>query len=372
MHCCKCVRPCMQSLSLANYKSRSSTIVHLICAMDNLEFKRTNAVEWLADKLVPEIEVGLQVIFDEALDTAKTTNEGRNYLKVFQTLLLRVGKWNPAIINAECDRIKHAIGRNDLEDLITYIHVIHVRMLTDVRLTGTQKSVSIDIPKLPEFIHAVYRRVATAVYSTSYLFEINTPSIRQQECRHNLRHLIRDCISMVIRESVPIDSIMQACLAEAVEEDVTEEIKEEFVPVSAEDAVSASTVDSPIAIVAPVEPLVVNAVATPPISSTSVDKKSIRTASSPGLSFNNMDSAIDVHGQEEHVNAPKDFDALEIISQERTEQRRQEAKQMQEEEDAEAAAEAAEAASNSEQSMEIDDGIELTEDDEDLGIEILL
>ena len=66
----------------------------------------------------------------------------------------------------------------------------------------------------------------------------------------------------------------------------------------------------------------------------SVEKQAPITISTEkqGLSFNNIDSAIGINKKEEQIEAPKDIQTLEEISEMRNNQRREEA-EMEEDED---------------------------------------
>ena len=56
----------------------------------------------LVNVLTPLIYEGLHSIYDEAL---KVSNGADNVLKVFQSFLKRIPKWNPEMIKQETDRI---------------------------------------------------------------------------------------------------------------------------------------------------------------------------------------------------------------------------------------------------------------------------
>ena len=56
----------------------------------------------LVNVLTPIIFEGVQSIYTEAL---KVSNDANNVLKVFQSFLKRIPKWNPEMIKQESDRI---------------------------------------------------------------------------------------------------------------------------------------------------------------------------------------------------------------------------------------------------------------------------
>jgi hypothetical protein len=253
--------------------------------------------EWgarLLTILTPLIVEGFKSIFEESLNLCKANNEMDKYLMTFQNFISRIPKWNPAIIENEKKRICDKSGCTYLDDLITCVHIIQLKLLTAVRAGTKQKKVDIQIPKFEDFIHKVYIHVARKIYKNVYLFEANIPPLQTQKNHRELEVIIQECILNAVRESIPIDMILRAYLDETIEDDVIEEIKETPMPDEnlAQDISSASVVQSDV----------------PPMSSK--------------LSFNNVDMAIDTNNKEEQISAPKDIARLEELSNIRNEQRK--------------------------------------------------
>jgi hypothetical protein len=252
--------------------------------------------EWgarLLTIMTPLIMEGLKSIFDESFTLCKKNNEHDKYLMTFQNFISRIPKWNPTIIENEKRRICDKSGCTYLEDLITCVHIIQLKLLTSVRAGTKQKKVDIQIPKFDDFIHKVYIHVARKVYTNVYLFETGIPPLQIQKNHRELEIIIQECILNAVRESIPIDMILRAYLDETTEDDVTEEIKEE---VMAEDTNE-----------------------TPP---TMIGGETNSQSLSSKLSFNNVDMAIDTNNKQEEIVAPKDIARLEEISNIRNEQRK--------------------------------------------------
>ena len=253
--------------------------------------------EWgarLLTILTPLIVEGFKSIFEESLNLCKANNEMDKYLMTFQNFISRIPKWNPTIIENEKKRIYDKSGCTYLDDLITCVHIIQLKLLTAVRAGTKQKKVDIQIPKFEDFIHKVYIHVARKIYKNVYLFEANLPPLQTQKNHRELELIIQECILNAVRESIPIDMILRAYLDETIEDDVVEEIKETPIP---DDNLGQSISSAPIS-----EP------AAPSMSSK--------------LSFNNVDMAIDTNNKEEQISAPKDIARLEELSNIRNEQRK--------------------------------------------------
>jgi hypothetical protein len=151
------------------------------------------------------------------------------YLMTFQNLIRRIPQWNPLIVEQEKKRIIERSGCNYLEDLITCVHIIQLKILTAMRAGQKQKKIDITIPKLNDFIHNVYVHTARKLYKSIYLFELNIPPLQKQKYNREFEILIQESILNAVRDSIPIESILRAYMDESIEEQVTEEIKEEVI-----------------------------------------------------------------------------------------------------------------------------------------------
>jgi hypothetical protein len=276
--------------------------------------------EWAARLitiLTPLIVDGYKSILEEATKLCQDNNEREKYLMTFQNFISRVPKWNSTIIENEKKRICEKSGCSYLEDLVTCVHIIQLKILTAMRVGQKQKKIDINIPKLDDFIHKVYINVARKIYKNVYLFEINIPPVEIQKHNREIEKIVQECILNTVRESVPVETILKAYMDETIEEDVIEEIKEQIIE----------------------KPLEVNNENTSANTSVSQDtQKNLNNIQSNNfqnaqaiqptdtkLSFNNIDYVRDENNNELKIEAPKTISRLEEISELRTEQRRQEA-----------------------------------------------
>ena len=280
--------------------------------------------EWgarLLTILTPLIIEGFRSIFDESLTLCKTNGEMDKYLMTFQNLIARIPKWNANIIENERKRIIEKSCCSYLEDLVTCVHIIQLKLLTAMRVGQKQKKIDINIPKLDDFIHKAYVNVARKIYKNVYLFELNTMPLQVQKHNRELELIVQECILNAVRESIPIESILRAYMDETVEEDVIQEIKEQIVEQSA--PINAQGETEFIS----------------EIKETKVEKEKEKepdgtvhklesSESSTSLKFNDMDSMLDDNNKEQMVSAPKTIERLEEISTLRNIQRK-----MDEEED---------------------------------------
>ena len=264
--------------------------------------------EWssrLISILTPLIIDGYKSILDEAVKLCRENGEMDKYLMTFQNFISRIPKWNSTIIETERKRICEKSGCNYLEELVTCVHIVQLKILTSMRVGQKQKKIDINIPKLDDFIHKTYINVARIIYKNVYLFENNIPPLQIQKHHRELEIIVREGILNTLRESIPVEAILKAYMDETVEEDVIEEIKEQIIE------------DEP--------PVAGN------VENINVDKvdfenssQSVSPKSKPSLSFNNIDYVSNGDGNITNVQAPKDISTLEEISEMRNRQRKME------------------------------------------------
>jgi len=195
--------------------------------LENLQVSRNDFCSRLINILTPHIHSGLKSIFDEAWRMCIENGETTKYLMTFQNFLLRVPKWNTSIIEKETQRISEQTGCGHIEELITCVHIIHLKTLTCVRAGSKQKKIDIAIPKLSEFIHKVYINVARKVYSNVYLFEKTKQHLQIQKNNYHLEGVIKECILNTIRDSIPIEHLLKVYIEDQFIEEDTEVVDTE-------------------------------------------------------------------------------------------------------------------------------------------------
>ena len=188
--------------------------------------------EWcarLTNTLTPCVIEGLRSVFSEAYNMCKENDEESKYLMTFQNFLNNIPKWSSEIVENEKQRIITSSACNYLEDLLSCVHITQLKSLTSSRVGLKQKKINIDIPDLCKFIHKTYINVARKVYVNIYLFEKNIKPLQIQKNNRELELIVKECILNTIRESIPIEHILQMYLDETQETDVEVEEKKEIV-----------------------------------------------------------------------------------------------------------------------------------------------
>ena len=189
--------------------------------ISNLNESRNEWCSRLISIFTPLIIEGIRSIYNESWKLCLDNNEPDKYLMTFQNLLSRIIKWNSVIIEEERNRIIERSGCNYLEDLISCVHIIQLKILTCIRVGNKQKKIDISIPNLDHFIHKVYINTSRKIYVNIYLFEKNENPLQRQKNNRELELIIQECILVTIRESIPTEAIIRAYMDESVEHEDT-------------------------------------------------------------------------------------------------------------------------------------------------------
>ncbi len=271
--------------------------------------------EWalrLVHILQPLVNEGIMSIFQEAVTLCSNSEEDEKYLMTFQNYLARIPKWNDELIQREVNRIVEKSGCHYLDDLITCVHVVHLKILTSIRTGKTQKKIDVTIPKLNAFIHKIYVHLSRSIYSNVYLFERDVAPLVVQKNRNEFNKLIKTAILDSIREGIPVEKLLRAYLDEStdlmrtetkeekdvkdvkdVKEEVKEPEKEKEKEKETEKEKEKETKSDPV------------------LEIVELKKEE------PSIKFSDKDYTISVDNVKQEVDAPKDLSSLQKLEETR-------------------------------------------------------
>jgi hypothetical protein len=176
--------------------------------------------EWsqrLMKVILAHILDGVYGMFTEGKEICDKADEPEKYLMTFQNILSRVPKWNNEIVLKETTRIVEKSGCGYLEDLITCVHISHLKILSSIRTGKTAKKIEINIPKLSDFIHCVYINSSRELYSNVYLFDPKATSLTIQKNKDKVKEIVKLSILDTIRDNIPIENLLRAYLDESTD-----------------------------------------------------------------------------------------------------------------------------------------------------------
>lgn len=183
--------------------------------------------EWsirLMNTLSGHVIDGFRSIFNESIELCEKNEEPEKYLMTFQNFLSRIPKWNQNMVEVECKRIKETTKCEFLEDLITCVHIIQLKILSCVRTSNQSQKIDIDIPSFDAFLHNVYINIARKLYSNIYLFQIDVSPLEQQKNTREFEIIVQTSIMNTIRDNIPIDKLLKQYMDETQMEDVEEKV----------------------------------------------------------------------------------------------------------------------------------------------------
>lgn len=291
--------------------------------ISNLHESRNEWCSRLVSIFTPLVVEGMKSIFNESWKICMDNDEVNKYLMTFQNLLSRVPKWNNVIVEEERKRIIERSGCDYLEDLITCVHIIQLKVLTCIRVGNKQKKIDISIPNLDKFVHKVYINAARKIYMNVYLFEKNVSPLQSQKNNRELETIIQESIMLAIRESIPTEAIIRAYMDESVEqeeqvfienieepEERKEEQPKESSYVNTSEGMDTMGHEQPKEEEEQIPDVV------PSIQN--VDNEEVVTK----LTFNDIDSVLEKDDNVQEIDAPKTIERLEDISTTRALQRK--------------------------------------------------
>lgn len=274
--------------------------------ISNLNESRNEWCSRLVSIFTPLVMEGIRSVFNESYKLCSDNNEISKYLMTFQNFLKTIPSWNSFIIEQERKRIIERSGCNYLEDLISCVHIIQLKIMTCVRVGNKQKKIDISIPKLDDFIHKVYINTARKIYTNVYLFEKNISPLQTLRNNREFELMVQESIMTTIRDSIPVEELIRMYVQDEnveVEEIVVfeevnpeEKTKETMENVEKKTKIEDDKKDDEENKIPTVVPSIKN-----------IDDEKVITK----LSFNDYDSVLDYEtGKEAIINAPKDIDIL--------------------------------------------------------------
>lgn len=287
--------------------------MHLNMDDFNIANLRESKNEWccyLVDIMTPLIRDGVRSMFKQAVSMCMDKGEPAKYLMTFQNLLSLVSKWNSLTIEEERKRIVEQSGCSYLEELIVCVHIIHLKVMTHIRVGNKQKKIDISLPKLDDFIHKVYIHVARHIYKNTYLFETGLDPLTQQKYNREVELIIQQSILSSVRDSIPKEQIIRSFMDESVEHEeevIIEPLAAVAPPPPPEEAAAAAeggmdpvfdSIDAPETGPEAAEPEVPKV---PSVQNVDNDKNAISR-----ITFNEFDHVLDMGtNREEKVLAPR-------------------------------------------------------------------
>jgi len=173
----------------------------------------------LSNILTPLILEGLQSIYKEAVVIAE--GKENELLKIFQSCLKRIPKWNTSMIEKETNRIinsSHSYGwLNDLIKATLKANLIVLMYNPTLKIQNKLDPAFYQNIKTIDFIHRVYIECARELWNNPYLLYHHFPPIEIKRNQRDCMNLIKDCIKEALRKLLPVKHVLQFYLGEDID-----------------------------------------------------------------------------------------------------------------------------------------------------------
>ena len=110
-------------------------------SVTNLYDSRNEWAARLVNVLAPLVVEGFTSILEESHKLCVDSDEEEKYLMTFQNMISNIPSWSATTVEAEKDRILVSSGCSYMNDLITCVHVIQLKILSCVRVGHKQKPI---------------------------------------------------------------------------------------------------------------------------------------------------------------------------------------------------------------------------------------
>ena len=174
-----------------------------------------NRVNNILSKLIYE---GLNSIYSKSKEVSK----GDDVLKIFQSFLKRVPKWNEEILVNELERIKSSMTSENFE-LLNILIKAALRSSYDILTHDMQnnkivienrKSI-IDNFEFSNFIQDIYINCSKEIYNNPFLFYHNYSPVEIKRNQREILILIKKSIEESIKSTIPIELIVNIYISDS-------------------------------------------------------------------------------------------------------------------------------------------------------------
>ena len=154
----------------------------------------------LVEAMLPEIIEVLMTIWE---DTKKETKD-RKYVENYRANLRKIkGEWSNVKVKDHVANILKACPL--FPRLIAAVFVIHVKILSAIRIDKSSKKINLKLPSNDVFVHTSFIECARDLYDDPYcVTDDKSPSERREE----LTRRFTKCIRETIENLVPLEAIM--------------------------------------------------------------------------------------------------------------------------------------------------------------------
>ena len=167
-----------------------------------------------------------KTLYQGLVGTKEAASKG--ILKTFQKEVAKIPEWNQLKVESSYKDLIDSSKCHYFPELLKTIYVLSVKMVLIGLPQENRNKIQIKVPAPDTFYHRLLIHVARELWKRPYLFYHQAKSVEQQNHLYQFEIILRQKIRSVIRETLPIDlMVQQMSNSELLRGDVSSESESE-------------------------------------------------------------------------------------------------------------------------------------------------
>ena len=163
-----------------------------------------------------------KTLYQGLVGTKEAVSKG--ILKTFQKEVAKIPEWNQLKVESSYKDLIDSSKCHYFPELLKTIYVLSVKMVLIGLPQENRNKIQIKVPAPETFYHRLLIHVARELWKRPYLFYHQAKSVEQQNHLYQFEIILRQKIRSVIRETLPIDlMVQQMSNSELLREDISSE-----------------------------------------------------------------------------------------------------------------------------------------------------
>ncbi len=164
-------------------------------------------MDHLFDLIYEFVYTKFKELYQETLDLKESQQKG--VLKTFQKEIAKIPEWNQLKVEQIYKDLLEKNKCTYFPDLLKTIYVLTIKLVLLGLPKENRNKIKIKIPNSDAFLHRLMIHIARDVWKRPYLFYHQVKSIEHQNNLYQFELIVRKKIRSVIRETIPMDLMVQ-------------------------------------------------------------------------------------------------------------------------------------------------------------------
>jgi hypothetical protein len=161
-------------------------------------------------------------IFQDIYNTSLKTNP-KDVLKQFQQDISKIPEWN----QLQVDKAYQTLKCTYLDKLIKTVYVLTIKIIMLGVPVDKRDTLKLKVPSPDNFLHRTLIHMARELWKRPYLFYHLSRSLERQNNLYHCEVMLKKKIKAVIRETIPMDWVVEHLHVSEIQEESSTESEEE-------------------------------------------------------------------------------------------------------------------------------------------------